>query len=64
MIDPATEAELEAALAPIRAANPGISNVHAAPLLPEHLRQPLWERAVDRYLAAPSEEIIVPKDER
>lgn len=49
-IDPAVEAELEAALAPIRAAHPGISNGDAAELLPEHLRQPLWERAVDRYL--------------
>jgi hypothetical protein len=49
MIDPATEAELEAALAPIRTAHPGISNADAAPLLPEHLRAVLWERAVDRY---------------
>ncbi len=51
-IDPAVEAELEAALDPIRAVHPGISNNAAAPLLPEHLRGPLWERAVDRYLTA------------
>lgn len=51
-IDPAVEAELEAALAPIRAAHPGISHGEAAELLPEHLRGPLWERAVGRYLAA------------
>ncbi len=57
MIDPAVEAELEAALPPIRAAHPGISNAHAAPLLPDHLRQPLWERAIDRYLAAKLAEV-------
>lgn len=50
MIDLAVDAELEAALAPIRAAHPGISNGAAAELLPEHLRQPLWERAIGRYL--------------
>ncbi|GIM89709.1 hypothetical protein [Paractinoplanes toevensis] len=43
-------AELEAALIPLRAAHPGITNQEAAPLLPEHLRKQLWERAVDRYL--------------
>ncbi len=48
--DPSIEAELEAALAPIRAAHPGIQNIDAAPMLPEHLRQALWDRAVDRYL--------------
>lgn len=52
MIDPAVEAELEAALAPIRAQQPGISNGEAADLLPEHLRPALWERAVGRYLKA------------
>lgn len=52
MIDPAVEAELETALAPIRAQRPGLSNEEAADLLPEHLVQPFWERAVDRYLAA------------
>lgn len=52
MIDPVVEAELEAALTPIRAAHPGISNNAAAPLLPEHLRGPLWERAVDRHMTA------------
>jgi hypothetical protein len=50
VIDPAVEAELEAALAPIRAAHPGISNGEVAEMLPEHLRQPLWERAIGRYL--------------
>lgn len=43
-------AELEAALTPIRAAQPGITMQEAAPLLPEHLRRQMWERAVDRYL--------------
>ncbi len=51
-IDPAVEAELEAALAPIRAAHPGISNAQAVELIPEHLVQPFWDRAVDRYLDA------------
>jgi hypothetical protein len=49
-LDPHVEDELEARLRPLRAAQPGISNTEAAKLLPEHLRQPLWERAVDRYL--------------
>ena len=48
MTDP--YAELEAALIPLRAAQPGISNMEAAALLPPHLEQQLWERAVDRYL--------------
>jgi hypothetical protein len=43
-------AELEAALMPLRAAQPGISMQEAALLLPEHLRHQLWERAIDRYL--------------
>lgn len=43
-------AEIDAILAPIKATNPGISNGEAAGLLPEHLRGPFWERAVDRYL--------------
>lgn len=43
-------AELEAALIPLRAAQPGISNMEAAALLPPHLEQQLWEQAVDRYL--------------
>lgn len=38
-------AELEAALRPLRAAQPGITNQEAAPLLPEHLRHQMWERA-------------------
>lgn len=42
--------ELEAALIPLRAAQPGITCQEVASLLPEHLRQQLWERAVDRYL--------------
>lgn len=49
-LDPHVEEELEAHLRPLRAAQPGISNSEAAELLPEHLRRPLWERAVDRYL--------------
>ncbi len=50
-IEPASEAELEAALAPTRAAYPGISGAAAAPMLPEHLRGPFWDRAVDHYFA-------------
>ncbi|MFI1194155.1 hypothetical protein ACH4T9_12970 [Micromonospora sp. NPDC020750] len=46
------EEELEAHLRPIRTTQPGISVEEAAELLPEHLRQPLWDRAADRYLAA------------
>lgn len=45
-------AELEATLAPIRAAHPGISLAEASPLLPKHLRAQMWGRAVDRYLDA------------
>lgn len=51
-LPPRVEEDLENHLRPLRAAHPGISNAEAAELLPEHLRQPLWERAVDRYLAA------------
>ncbi|WP_045740774.1 hypothetical protein [Actinoplanes rectilineatus] len=50
MTDTDQYAELEAALAPLRAAQPGISNQEAAALLPPHLEKQLWERAVDRYL--------------
>jgi len=50
MTDP--YAELEAALAPLRAAQPGITNAEAAPQLPAHLRAQLWERAVGNYLEA------------
>lgn len=46
------DAELDAAVAPIKAAHPGISNGDVADLLPEHLRAPFWRRAVERYLAA------------
>lgn len=49
---PEVEAELEAALAPLRAEHPGLSNDVAAKLLPPHLIGPLWERAVARYVAA------------
>lgn len=49
-LDPHVEEDLENHLRPLRAAHPGISNTEAAKLLPEHLRGPLWERAVDRYL--------------
>jgi hypothetical protein len=51
-------ADLEATLAPLRAGKPGITCQEAAPLLPTHLRQQLWERAVDRYLDA---ELAKPK---
>lgn len=51
-LTPEVEAELEAALVPLRAAQPGISNHEAAKLLPAHLVGPLWERAVDRHLSA------------
>ncbi|MEU7170236.1 hypothetical protein ABZ949_01940 [Micromonospora tulbaghiae] len=49
-LPPRVEEDLEAHLRPIRAAHPGITAGEAAPLLPEHLRQPFWERAVGRYL--------------
>ncbi|QKW15460.1 hypothetical protein [Verrucosispora sp. NA02020] len=49
-IAPHVEQELETHLARLRAAQPGITAGEAAPLLPEHLRQPFWERAVGRYL--------------
>lgn len=39
-------------LRPLRAAHPGLTAGEAAPLLPEHLQGPFWERAVDRYLTA------------
>lgn len=45
-------AEIDAILVPIKAAHPGISNGEVAEFLPEHLRGPFWERAVDRYLDA------------
>jgi hypothetical protein len=43
-------ADLEAALTPLRAAQPGITNAEAAPMLPEHLRRKLWQRAVSQHL--------------
>lgn len=43
-------AELEAALEPLRSAQPGITNAEAARLLPPRLRQQLWERAIGLYL--------------
>lgn len=49
---PEVEAELDAALAVLRAEHPGLTNDVAAGLLSEHLRAPLWRRAVARYLAA------------
>ncbi len=61
MIDPTVEAELDAALTHLRAAHPGISNADAAELLPKHLVRPLWERAVDRYLAAEHAKLEEPK---
>lgn len=45
-------AEIDAILEPIKAANPGISNGEVAEFLPQRLRGPFWERAVDRYLDA------------
>lgn len=42
--------EIDAILDPVKAANPGISNGEIANYLPERLRQPFWERAVERYL--------------
>lgn len=50
MIDPQTEAEIEAILVPLRQQQPGITNAEVAPHLPERLRGPFWERAVDRYM--------------
>lgn len=41
---------IDAIVAPAKAAQPGISNGEVADLLPEYLRQPFWERAVERYL--------------
>jgi hypothetical protein len=51
-ISPHIEQELETHLVRLRAAQPGITAGEAAPLLPEHLRQPFWARAVDRYVTA------------
>lgn len=45
------EAGIDAILEPVKAANPGISNAEIVNHLPEHLRQPFWARAVERYLA-------------
>lgn len=51
-VTPEVEAEIDAILNPIKAANPGISNGEIFHHLPERLRQPFWERAIDRYLQA------------
>ncbi|WP_341719847.1 hypothetical protein QQG74_09175 [Micromonospora sp. FIMYZ51] len=51
-LTPEVEAEIDAILSPIKAAHPGISNGQIVNHLPEHLRQPFWERAVGRYLEA------------
>jgi hypothetical protein len=58
-LPPRVEEDLETHLRPLRAAQPGITVGEAAPLLPEHLRQPFWERAVDRYLTAKLAELDV-----
>lgn len=50
--DPAVYDEIDAVLAPLKAAHPGISNGEVVEHLPQRLRGPFWERAVDRYLAA------------
>lgn len=50
MDDTAAHKEIDATLAPIKAANPGISNGEAATHLPAHLRQAFWARAVENYL--------------
>jgi hypothetical protein len=52
MTDPVVLTEIDAILQPIKAAIPGISNGEIVHHLPERLRGPFWERAVDRYLAA------------
>jgi hypothetical protein len=44
-------AEIDAILAPVKAANPGISNGDIVDHLPSRLRGAFWDRAVDRYLA-------------
>lgn len=44
-------AEIDAILEPIKAASPGITNDVIVHHLPERLRQPFWERAIERYLA-------------
>lgn len=56
-ISPEVEDELEAALVPLRARFPGITNDIAVQHLPPHLRGPLWQRAVGRYLEAALAEV-------
>lgn len=50
--DDATYAEIDAILDPIKARFPGLTNGEVATYLPEHLRQPFWARAIERYLGA------------
>lgn len=50
--DPAALAEIDTILAPVKAAHPGITNAEVVDLLPERLRGPFWERAVERYVEA------------
>lgn len=54
-------AEIDAILAPVKSANPGISNGEIVDHLPAHLRQPFWARAVDRYLVEGLAKIGDPK---
>jgi hypothetical protein len=42
-------AEIDAILAPVRAANPGITNSEAVLHLPERLHSQFWARAIGQY---------------
>ncbi len=44
-------AEINSILAPVKTANPGISNGDIVDHLPQRLRAAFWQRAVERYLA-------------
>lgn len=47
MIDPL--AEIQAILAPVRAANPGITNGEIVHHLPKRLRPRFWARAIEQH---------------
>ncbi len=51
---PDVETELDAAVAAVKAANPGREWTagELAPHLPQHLHGPFWGRMVDRYMTA------------
>jgi hypothetical protein len=55
--DHAVYEEIDAIVAPIKAANPGFSCSEVASMLPVHLRDPFWEREVGLFLDAGRAEI-------